>query len=300
MCGRYCEVELQHRPRETFIERAALSEDPTNDELFDHALQGYARSRIETAAGLHQSGVLGQLSEREHAVGLIQQSVKVIEDRLAAMPGHEQKECAAGCAYCCHQRIDVTALEALAIAGALELTRDAESLEEIRWHLRDNADLVRDMTKAEQAQARVPCALLSEEGACSIYPVRPVPCIGWHSMSRDQCEQNFEHGSGAGEGIPLDMAVLLESKGFWFGLSDALARQGLPADRYEIHSAVLRALETSDAARRWLSGEPIFDGCTPGQADADTVMQYESDEGHPVRLVWKPHDDGGGEFVVGS
>ena len=32
---------------------------------------------------------------------------------------------------------------------------------------------------------------------------------------------------------------------------------------YELHGAVLRALDATDCATRWASGEDVFAGCTP-------------------------------------
>jgi hypothetical protein len=55
--------------------------------------------------------------------------------------------------------------------------------------------------------------------------------------------------------------VLSATAGVSYGLLDATEALGLDAARYELASAVLRALEVPDATERWLRGERVFAGC---------------------------------------
>ena len=45
----------------------------------------------------------------------------------------------------------------------------------------------------ERAAQRRPCVLLSADGRCQAYEVRPVACRGWHSRSRAACESAHHH-----------------------------------------------------------------------------------------------------------
>ena len=47
--------------------------------------------------------------------------------------------------------------------------------------------------------------------------------------------------------IQIDVAIVVQS--------------GLVGNTYELHSALLRALDTPDVAERWARGEDVFAGC---------------------------------------
>jgi len=275
---------------------SAAENAPSPEALFDQALRGYHEARFGTGRGLKESATLARLESRNDVVGFVQQSLQFLQSQLVALPSHKERACGAGCAFCCHQRIDVTGLEALAIAGALELTHDDFELSNWRDKVQAHAERVRDLTKIEYARARIRCSFLNEENSCSIYPVRPNPCAGWHSMSRERCEENYHSDDPSRQGVPADLGALLQAGGFWSGLSDALIWFGLDAGRYELHSAVHCALTTPHAADRWLRGEPLFQDCTPGLPEAEAVLQFESAPGQVVGLHWRLSATGQGEF----
>jgi hypothetical protein len=50
----------------------------------------------------------------------------------------------------------------------------------------------------------------------------------------------------------------------------ALAASGLPADSYELNHAMLVALETPDAEKRWLNGEDVF-----AEVSCDRLLEGE-------------------------
>ena len=95
------------------------------------------------------------------------------------------------------------------------------------------------------------------ESLCSIYNHRPLPCRGFASLSKAECEESFKD--------PLinitrsEIHDLFRSK-CTFALIAALKIEGLKYDSFEMNGALEVALEEPDAENRWLSGEDIFEG----------------------------------------
>jgi N-acetyl-anhydromuramyl-L-alanine amidase AmpD len=63
---------------------------------------------------------------------------------------------------------------------------------------------------------------------------------------------------------PIEMDVYESIWEVAQGVMDGLRRAGVDSTSYELHSALQRALDTPDAARRWVQGEDVFAGCTVG------------------------------------
>src|SRR5262249_7606119 len=97
------------------------------------------------------------------------------------------------------------------------------------------------------------CVFLRDDWLCGIYKFRPLNCRGWTSKSRDDC---------ASEGTVRPHALVhLAAQAVGNGLTRATAAMELESSSYEFEAAILRALETPDAAGRWACGEQIFTGC---------------------------------------
>jgi Fe-S-cluster containining protein len=174
--------------------------------------------------------------------------------------------CTPGCNACCRSvAVDVTPLEALAVAEYLRERVDVSQREPILEKLRQNAAARSRMTTAELRRVRLTCAFLDSQGQCSIYASRPLACAGAFSMSRAACE-NATTNPTAAQQVPTDSYAKAWTMGVSGGLQRALVEAGLDGNLYELSSIVLRALEVPDAAERWLRREDVFYGCTCTEA----------------------------------
>ena len=173
--------------------------------------------------------------------------------------------CAAGCAFCCYHPVDITAPEAFVIAAYLRTAfsgSDAE-LEAVTARLAANAERIQSLSHDEHALAKIPCALL-DNGQCGVYAARPFACRAWHSMSAARCEAIFTHGDPLSMLPPLDMDLYSAQWDVVYGIAEGLRQAGLDDRPYELHSMLHRVLAMPDAAPRWVQGEDVFAGCTPG------------------------------------
>jgi Fe-S-cluster containining protein len=169
---------------------------------------------------------------------------------IESLPSRAQHACAPGCDFCCYLPVDVLAPEAFRIAAHLEQTRSPEEL----------ATLVCRLGAHGQHDFGLrPCVFLAN-GRCSIYEVRPMVCRGYNSLSKERCEAYHYDPTvdlrGTKDRVAGRLAEATED-----GVIAGLEALGLDAQWYELPSAVLRALETTDGPARWARGEAVFEGC---------------------------------------
>lgn len=176
------------------------------------------------------------------------------------IPDLNRIACTHGCAWCCHYQVGVTAPQALHIAAKIKEGAGTRPLAEQREKLTTLDRRTRGLTAAQRLKARLGCAFLDAGNACTIYAFRPFGCRGANSVDADACkafvegtadqktrEQNWLHK------VPYEMQRDLQD-GFQMGAIES----GLRDDRLELTAAVLVALDTPNAAQRWIAGEDIF------------------------------------------
>ena len=73
-------------------------------------------------------------------------------------------------------------LEVLRIADHLLRTASPDDLAEVRRRLGERLPPLGDR----------PCGLLTAEGHCAVYSIRPMTCRGFHSFSKSACQASFE------------------------------------------------------------------------------------------------------------
>ena len=154
--------------------------------------------------------------------------------------------------------IGVTAPEAIAIAEALREAPDEEALADVRL----KAATYRPWVAG--GMAPTPCALQGDDCLCVAYPVRPMACRSTLAARAAARVGRGARDPGAGPDFAADHAVAV-GFGVVDGLAAGLRRAGLDSARYELHSALERALSVPDAGARWAAGEPVFEGCAPYQ-----------------------------------
>lgn len=116
--------------------------------------------------------------------------------------------CKAGCNHCCQfQRITLTTSEAVLAVRHVE-GMAAERREAVIGAI---------MTAAPTGVNNAPCAFLTGQG-CAIYPVRPIPCRGYHSLSEPACRALLEGRGGPPQNLMatriVELAVLETARAF--------------------------------------------------------------------------------------
>ena len=165
--------------------------------------------------------------------------------------------CARGCNYCCHQRVEVRPYEAFVLAEHIRAQMTVEEQLDVKRRLVANSTRIAPMAPLQHTQAGIPCALLIN-GACSAYEARPGACRKYYSLSVDTCRSAFEKPAEPLAGPLEDDGLRLAGNAVALGFAKGIEESGRDASRYELHAALLDALENPQSARRYRDGKKAF------------------------------------------
>lgn len=102
-----------------------------------------------------------------------------------------QLACAPGCSYCCHLSVQVSAVEAIAIAQYVANEFEPRQMKNVIARATKNADEQKGLNERQRLTANQSCAFL-HQNKCSIYPVRPSECRKYHSTDVQVCIETYE------------------------------------------------------------------------------------------------------------
>jgi uncharacterized protein len=179
--------------------------------------------------------------------------------------------CAPGCAFCCHLSVFASVPELLHLAAYLQRTRPPAALAALTASVLATAEAVRELSQAARAQAKRPCPLLDPATRqCGVYEARPLTCRAYNSCDAGVCARAFDEALTHWD-MPVDLFQLTVSTNVRTGLMAAALAAGLDPGPYELAPGLAVALTATNAAARWLAGEPVF-------AAAETAIGRERRE----------------------
>jgi hypothetical protein len=166
--------------------------------------------------------------------------------------------CKKGCSACCTAKVLVAPPEIARIAARARQALAPDAYTSLVERVHQAHERSRGLTRAERIRASIPCPLLDEAGACSLYEVRPIICSGWSSLDKAGCDAHFlDHTADRPPELhPQSNEVALAVLG---GLIGAAVDRRLDARPLELHAALVVALADEHAGERWLRGEPVFE-----------------------------------------
>ncbi|RAU21497.1 hypothetical protein CU669_12400 [Paramagnetospirillum kuznetsovii] len=186
---------------------------------------GYSdvKRAAQTAAAAALSHGEGQAQAARAAIAAADHFFATIRKTLKLDAVLARMACRAGCSWCCHQIVGVTAAELALLAetiAAMHPTRQAE----IRQRAEAAMAKGRGMDQAQWWAAQIRCPLLEDDGLCGVHAARPLPCRGYNSADADLCRRSYL-------GEKLRAPVLAAQHGVWghaqSGLAEALAEAGI-------------------------------------------------------------------------
>jgi len=202
--------------------------------------------------------------------GRVDTPVKFLQSKVDASLqnlGDLPLACKKGCSHCCYVWVSATAPEVLYISKIVK-RMGALAIERVREAHRRTKEYDFD-TRHQHPHA---CPML-EDDVCSIYGSRPFACRFAASGSAEICARAYHDLSN--ESIPTPTTHMKGSSAYAFAMAAALRKAGFSPHAYELSAALVRAIDTDNAQRAWLSGENIFSGVMrePDDIFADPVAQ---------------------------
>lgn len=142
--------------------------------------------------------------------------------------------CTAGCAWCCHQIVAISAAELDMVAEAIA-AKPPEARAAIAARARDAAAKGAGLDQRQWWAARIRCPLLEDDGLCGIHAARPFPCRAHNSADADACRRSYQ-------GEAVRTPVLAAQQGVWAhaqaGLLEALLKEKRPTEAMNLALAV--------------------------------------------------------------
>ncbi len=167
--------------------------------------------------------------------------------------GQPPVDCAKGCASCCALRVTALAPEVFVLADYLRATAPALQRHgiDLMAAVREADAATRGLDEAARVAARRRCAFVVK-GVCLIHRARPLSCRGHASHDRRACA---DAAAGRVDQVPYSgphrvVRLLLQA-----ALQAALRDDGKAWGAYELHHALVLALDRPDAQAAWALGE---------------------------------------------
>ena len=196
--------------------------------------------------------------------------------------------CQRGCSWCCRgSRVNVAPPEAVAIAEWI-LARNADQRLEVTARVNRAAEVVQKTNADDRWAARMPCAFLDAQGACEIYPVRPLACRMGNSFDAGTCQRAHE----TGEGVPSDSRIRVVYAIGRAAIERAARDYKLQFGYYELSTAVALALRTADVAALWATGSDLFEQArTPNDAYDAIAAADAAERWQPMGVASPDRDE---------
>lgn len=226
------------------------------------AFRGALNARENQLLEAERQAASERLSAHDHparvleaAAGAMSSSEELRRYHLEVLPPSAPLACHEGCHWCCHLKVSVTAPEVFAVAEYLENSAVKVVRERVKARAAELAKDARIFSADAKAEAHIPCAMLTERGACAVYAVRPLACRGWNALDSESCRRSLDDDQ---QFVASNEPWARECAAVGLGLLAAIGDAGLPAELLELTSAVHIALSEPNALPRWLAGEPVF------------------------------------------
>lgn len=223
---------------------AALATPPTADEV---PMMLAARTSALDALGfeLQPAQMVEAVRRASHQADAIRLSV------LQAT--RDTPACRKGCSWCCSHKVGVTVPEVIAIVAHLRTS--PRRLELVRNRVAELAKNPLIFSDSEKPRARIPCALLNEDGSCGVYEVRPVPCRSWLSTDVESCKQHLDEKAEP----KVVLGVARSGRFIQLGLVKVMHDIKRYPYLVELTAGLDIALNVPNAIESWLAGEPVFE-----------------------------------------
>jgi hypothetical protein len=175
-------------------------------------------------------------------------------------------DCKPECHWCCYLKTDVTVLELwIALAAVERHPRRDDLIKKIK-----KADAItRGMTCTQRAEAQLLCPLCVSR-CCSIYAMRPISCLVYHSTSAKTCTADYNSCFDGSVDLMHNSDLHTIAGAVAMGTNDVLESAGLENGLYELNAALAIALATDEPVRRWLNCERFL---SDAEANQDGLVQ---------------------------
>ena len=219
-------------------------------------LSAYQR-KVEEEAGR----ALGQARTPKEFLQAMQRicamAEQALEDNMDAAE-RQHIACAAGCGTCCVVNVAVLFPEAAAILAYVGEQMSNRERESFGAKLEELYRRILWLDDEERVVLRQPCAFLSDEGFCSIYPVRPLICRSMTSTDPEDCREAIAFKSLGEEKtvlVNLFQKTLMDAT--FRAVGAGLQKNNLDGRSLKLTVAMKSLMENPQMLEQFLDGAPV-------------------------------------------
>lgn len=200
-----------------------------------------------------------QLATSKDAAAALKKSYQRYDNLIAKAIDESPTKpaCKAGCAFCCHYKVEVRAHEMLLIRDYMDQTFTVEKIQTVLAEANANAAIIRTITPEQHLTTNLKCALL-QDNQCSIYPARPFRCRNFHSTDADACAQSHNDPHNMEIATGMIEAVAIYADAHTQGFEAAAEQTGRDARIYDFNTALIEIFTEANALKRYKTGKKTF------------------------------------------
>jgi Fe-S-cluster containining protein len=202
---------------------------------------------------------LKELAAEKAVQGALKKSFTRYENLIAKATEEStvKPACKAGCAYCCHYKVEVMAHEMFLIKDYLQKNWQASRIKDLLNEAEENAKVIRTLTQEQHLTTNIKCPFLVNN-QCSIYSVRPFKCRNFHATNATACEQSFNDPENLNIENNFVEAIAMFGNAHSQGFETAVKNAGMDSRAYDFTTALLEIFSEPNALKRFNRGKKTF------------------------------------------
>ncbi|MDK2375054.1 YkgJ family cysteine cluster protein [Serratia fonticola] len=156
--------------------------------------------------------------------------------------------CKKGCSHCCYLRVDAYDFEVISIYNFIQERINKEVRNIIEIAVKNAYLTIKNISEHEHHITNVKCPFLLDD-SCSIYPVRPMSCAGYSSLSEEICKHSYDHPDCLSGDIPRDPNIFEATMNAHSYVRAALNKEDEPM--LELISSIYKMIESPSVIINW-------------------------------------------------
>ncbi|CAD6878256.1 hypothetical protein [Methylomonas albis] len=187
--------------------------------------------------------------------GLLSQAFSSFEGNVAIQArDYPAIACHKGCATCCTLRVTATAPEVLLIARYMAWAKFPDGEMNLAKRVAKANQQTCSLNEAQRVKLKRRCPFI-HQGACLIYPVRPLACRGHACYDKQAC---VDAAAGRVAQIPISKLHQTFRSLIQNAMQSALRDAGYAWGLYELNQALSLALADTRCQQLWATGAEPF------------------------------------------
>ncbi len=162
--------------------------------------------------------------------------------------------CEKGCSWCCYQPVYLTTQEAILIFQYMQQSTDVSFQNSIKANVKAKYKKTKGLPEEKKQLIRHACPFLLQ-GACSVYPVRPMACRIYLSSDKNSCKTKYDN-PGNKNNLPALYDFMLRAGQYMNeGFVGFLKGNGKKMEEYTVEEFMYILFNDKQFAQKWLENK---------------------------------------------